>query len=54
MASRPSALRCIFTTTPPGSGKPGIYLEDLYVTPEARGLGAGKGLLKAIACIAVR
>jgi GNAT superfamily N-acetyltransferase len=33
-------------------GKPGIYLEDLYVTPEARGLGAGKGLLKAIARIA--
>lgn len=33
-------------------GSHGIYLEDLYVMPEARGLGAGKGLLKAIARIA--
>lgn len=34
-------------------GKHGIYLEDLYVTPEARGLGAGKALLKKLAEIAV-
>ncbi|MEL7044571.1 MAG: GNAT family N-acetyltransferase [Pseudomonadota bacterium] len=33
-------------------GKHGIYLEDLYVTPEARGEGAGKALLKAVARIA--
>jgi GNAT superfamily N-acetyltransferase len=33
-------------------GKHGIYLEDLYVTPEARGQGAGKALLKAVARIA--
>jgi len=26
-------------------GKPGIYLEDLYVKPEYRGKGIGKGLL---------
>jgi len=30
-------------------GKHGIYLEDLYVTPDARGAGAGKALLKALA-----
>ena len=34
-------------------GKHGIYLEDLYVAPEARGQGAGKALLKAVAQIAM-
>lgn len=33
--------------------KPGLYLEDLYVSPEARGLGAGKQLLQHLAGIAV-
>lgn len=30
-------------------GRPGIYLEDLFVVPEARGLGAGKALLAELA-----
>jgi GNAT superfamily N-acetyltransferase len=34
-------------------GRHGLYLEDLYVTPEARGLGAGTGLLRRLAQIAV-
>ncbi|HAU66876.1 MAG TPA: GNAT family N-acetyltransferase [Gammaproteobacteria bacterium] len=34
-------------------GKHGIYLEDLYVTPECRGKGAGKALLQELAKIAV-
>lgn len=34
-------------------GKNGLYLEDLYVSPEFRGLGAGKALLKHLARIAV-
>lgn len=34
-------------------GRPGLYLEDLFVMPESRGLGAGKGLLKALAKVAV-
>ncbi len=34
-------------------GRSGIYLEDLYVKPEFRGKGYGKGLLKKLAEIAV-
>ena len=34
-------------------GKPGIYLEDLFVRAEARGLGAGKKLFAHLARTAV-
>jgi len=34
-------------------GKPGIYLEDLFVEPEHRGQGHGKALLTALARLAV-
>ena len=34
-------------------GRAGIYLEDLFVKPEYRGKGYGKGLLKKLAQIAV-
>lgn len=34
-------------------GKPGLYLEDLYVKPEYRGKGFGKALLTCLAQIAV-
>jgi len=34
-------------------GKKGLYLEDLYVSPEYRGEGAGKALLKYLAQVAV-
>ena len=30
-------------------GKPGLYLEDLYVKPEYRGHGIGLGLMKTLA-----
>ncbi|MFI4950310.1 MAG: GNAT family N-acetyltransferase [Caulobacterales bacterium] len=30
-------------------GRAGIHLEDLFVTPSARGLGAGKALLRRLA-----
>ncbi|WP_076590762.1 GNAT family N-acetyltransferase [Vibrio ostreicida] len=34
-------------------GKNGLYLEDLYVSPDYRSVGAGKALLKHLANIAV-
>ena len=34
-------------------GRDGLYLEDLYVTPEQRGKGLGGALLKHLAKIAV-
>lgn len=34
-------------------GKPGLYLEDLYVTPNARGKGLGKLLFKHLAKLAL-
>ena len=33
-------------------GRPGLYIEDLYVSPELRGKGIGNKLLKEIARIA--
>ena len=33
-------------------GKPGIYLEDLYVRPEFRGVGVGRALLVHLAGLA--
>lgn len=34
-------------------GRPGLYLEDLFVAPEARGQGVGKALLVRLAQLAV-
>lgn len=35
------------------TGRRGLYLEDLYVTPSARGRGVGKMLLRHLAALAV-
>jgi len=32
-------------------GKPGIYIEDLYVKPECRGMGIGRAMLRHVARI---
>jgi len=41
-----------FSTFSTFLGKTGIYLEDLFVEPERRGQGIGKGLLSEVARIA--
>ena len=35
------------------TGRRGLYLEDLYVTPDARGKGVGTALLRHLAALAV-
>lgn len=35
-------------------GKNGLYLEDLYITPQHRGKGAGKALFRHLARLAVQ
>jgi GNAT superfamily N-acetyltransferase len=42
-----------FTSFSTFEGRPGIYLEDLFVDPEVRGQGIGKALLKHLAQVAV-
>jgi GNAT superfamily N-acetyltransferase len=42
-----------FPTYSTFAGKPGLYLEDLFVEPAHRGRGHGKALLTAVARLAV-
>lgn len=43
-----------FRTFSTWTGRPGIYLEDLYVRPEHRGTGVGKELLVTLAKLAMK
>ena len=47
------AFALFFTNFSTFLAQPGLYLEDLYVKPECRGLGIGKALLTRLAAIAV-
>ena len=49
----PLGFALFFHTFSTWEGRPGLYLEDLYVTPQARGKGVGKRLLSHLAKIAV-
>jgi GNAT superfamily N-acetyltransferase len=51
--SNPAGFALYFYNYSTWLGRPGIYLEDLFVLPEYRGLGIGKALLKRVAAIAV-
>ena len=49
----PVGLALFFHNFSTWTGWRGLYLEDLYVTPAARGQGVGKALLKHLAALAV-
>jgi GNAT superfamily N-acetyltransferase len=51
--AKPVAFALFFSSFSTFLAKPGIYLEDLFVLPEARGHGVGKALLSAVAKIAL-
>ncbi len=50
----PIGFALYFFTYSTFMGKPTLYLEDLFVVPAARGEGAGRALLAALARLAVR
>ena len=49
----PQGFALFFHNFSTWSGRRGLYLEDLYVTPEARGCGVGTALLRHLAGIAL-
>jgi GNAT superfamily N-acetyltransferase len=49
----PMGFALFFQNFSTWTGRPGIYLEDLYVTPAARGAGVGTALLRHLAGIAL-
>jgi GNAT superfamily N-acetyltransferase len=48
------AYAICFTSYSTFLGKPGLYLEDLYVRPAHRRSGLGKGMLKHLAALALQ
>ena len=51
--NQPAGFAIFFYNFSTFLGKPGIYLEDLFVKPEVRGKGIGKALLIYLARLAV-
>ena len=49
----PVGLALFFTNFSTWTGKPGLYLEDLFVMPQARGAGLGRALLVHLAQLCV-
>jgi len=52
-SDRPAGFALYFFNYSTWLGRPGLYVEDLFVHPEFRGLGIGKALLQKVAAIAV-
>jgi len=53
-AGEPIGFALFFVSFSTFLGRPGIYLEDLFVRETARGRGVGQALMRALAAIAVR
>ncbi|KAJ6595702.1 acyl-CoA N-acyltransferase [Mycena vulgaris] len=51
-AEKPVGLALYFFNYSTWTGRPGLYLEDLYVSPECRGQGLGKALFAELGKIA--
>jgi len=51
---KPAGFALFFYNYSTWQGRPGLYLEDLFVRPEFRGKGIGKTLLVYLARLAVR
>jgi GNAT superfamily N-acetyltransferase len=54
IGDHPVGFALFFTTFSTFAGRPGIWLEDLFVVPEHRRRGVGKALLREVASIALR
>jgi GNAT superfamily N-acetyltransferase len=52
--NQPAGFAFFFYNYSTWKGRPGLYLEDLFVLPEVRGKGIGKALLEHLAQIALR
>ena len=50
---RPAGFAFYFFNSSTWMGRPGLYLEDIFVQPEFRGMGMGKALLQRVAAIAI-
>ena len=50
---KPAGFAFYFFNYSTWTGRPGLYLEDVFVNPEFRGLGIGKALLARVAARAV-
>jgi GNAT superfamily N-acetyltransferase len=51
---KPAGFALFFPNYSTFVGRPGIYLEDLFVRPEFRGKGVGRALLREVAALAVQ
>ncbi len=52
-ATGPLGFALFFHNFSTWTGRRGLYLEDLYVTPDARGQGVGTALLRHLAALAL-